>query len=365
MGHQGKKDFVSPLINRKTTLPVRVGNVTVGGDAPVSVQSMTCTKTEDVRATVAQIHALEEAGCEIVRVAVPTMEAAGAVGEIRKAIHIPLVADIHFDYRIALKVLELGVDKVRINPGNIGSRERIEKVLTAAKERGVPIRIGVNSGSLEKDILHLHGGVTPEGLAESALRHVRLCEEFGFEDIVISVKASDVPMMIATNRLLSEKVRYPLHLGVTEAGTPHTGILRSAVGIGALLSEGIGDTIRVSLTADPVQEVRAGFDILKSLHLRKRGITFVSCPTCGRTEADLFQIAEKVEKALSHVEKSLTVAIMGCAVNGPGEAREADIGVACGKGSALLFRKGETIRKIREDEIVETVVKEVMGWEES
>ena len=360
MRGSSEEDILSPPpFQRKATRPVRVGDVTIGGEAPVSVQSMTCTKTEDVRATVAQILALEEAGCEIVRVAVPTMEAAEAAGKIRKAIHIPLVADIHFDYRIALAVLRAGVDKVRINPGNIGSRERVGRVLAAAKERSVPLRIGVNSGSLEKDILRRHGGVTPEGLAESALRHVRLCEESGFEDLVISVKASDVPMMIATNRLLSEQVPYPLHLGVTEAGTPRTGILRSAVGIGALLAGGIGDTIRVSLTADPVQEVRAGFDILRSLCLRMRGITLVSCPTCGRTETNLFRIAEEVEAALSGVEKSLTVAVMGCAVNGPGEAREADIGVACGKGTALLFRKGEIVRKLREDEIVDAVVEEV------
>ena len=339
-----------------------VGRVKIGDGAPVSVQSMTCTKTEDIEATVGQIHQLEEAGCEIVRVAVPSREAALAVGEIRKQISIPLVADIHFDYRLALKVIEGGVDKVRINPGNIGSEDRIEAVLSAAKERGIPIRIGVNSGSLEKELLKRYEGVTPEALAESALRHVRICESKQFENIVISVKASDVPMMIATNRILSEKVDYPLHLGVTEAGTPKTGVLRSAVGIGTLLAEGIGDTIRVSLTGDPVEEVKAGFEILKSLHLRQHGITIISCPTCGRTQTGMFRIAEAVEKALSQEKKSLTVAIMGCAVNGPGEAREADIGVACGKGDALLFRKGETIGKIREEDIVGTLVEEVKNW---
>ncbi|NQT25216.1 flavodoxin-dependent (E)-4-hydroxy-3-methylbut-2-enyl-diphosphate synthase [candidate division KSB1 bacterium] len=351
-------------MKRKNTQAVRVGNVVIGGGAPISVQSMTCTKTEDVAETVAQILRLEDAGCEIVRVAVPSKEAADAVGLIREAIQIPLVADIHFDYKLALRVIELGVDKVRINPGNIGSRKRIEKVLYAAKERGIPIRIGVNSGSLEKDLLKQYGGVTPAALAESALRHVRICEEFNFEDIVISVKASDVPMMIETNRILAEKVSYPLHLGVTEAGTPRTGALRSAVGIGALLAEGIGDTIRVSLTGDPVEEVKAGFEILKSLHLREHGVTIISCPTCGRTQTSMFTLAEEVEKALTNEKKSLTVAIMGCAVNGPGEAKEADLGVACGKGSALLFRKGKTIRKIREDEIVETLVREVQEWTE-
>lgn len=350
-------------IKRRNTRAVRVGNVVIGGGAPVSVQSMTCTKTEDAAATVEQILRLEQAGCEIVRVAVPSKQAAGAVGPIREAIHIPLVADIHFDYKLALRVIELGADKVRLNPGNIGSRSRIEKVLSAAKERGVPIRIGVNSGSLEKNLLKQYGGVTPQALAESALRHVRICEEFDFEDIVISVKASDVPMMIATNRILSEKVDYPLHLGVTEAGTPRTGTLRSAVGIGTLLAEGIGDTIRVSLTGDPAEEVRAGFEILKSLRIREHGVTIISCPTCGRTQTAIFKLAEDVEKALADEEKSLTVAIMGCAVNGPGEAREADIGVACGKGNALLFKKGKVIRKLREEEIVRTLVKAVREWE--
>lgn len=355
--------MIKAKIKRRNTRAVRVGNVVIGGGAPVSVQSMTCTKTEDAAATVEQILRLEQAGCEIVRVAVPSKQAAEAVGPIREAIHIPLVADIHFDYRLALRVIELGVDKVRINPGNIGSRSRIEKVLSAAGERDIPIRIGVNSGSLEKDLLKQYDGVTPEALAESALRHVRICEAFGFEDIVISVKASDVPMMIATNRLLSDQVDYPLHLGVTEAGTPRTGTIRSAVGIGALLAEGIGDTIRVSLTGDPVEEVKAGFDILKSLRLREHGVTVISCPTCGRTQTAMFQLADEVEKALADEEKPLTVAVMGCAVNGPGEAKEADIGVACGKGDALLFKKGKVIRKIREEEIVRTLVKEVREWE--
>ena len=354
--------MIQSIIKRRNTRAIRVGGMMIGDGAPVSVQSMTCTKTEDAAATVEQILRLEQAGCEIVRVAVPTKEAAEAVGLIREAIQIPLVADIHFDYKLALRVIELGVDKVRINPGNIGSRKRIEAVLSAAKEQSIPIRIGVNSGSLEKDLLNQYNGVTPEALAESALRHVRICEAFNFEDIVISVKASDVPMMIATNRVLSEKVDYPLHLGVTEAGTPKTGTLRSAIGIGTLLAEGIGDTIRVSLTGDPVEEVRAGFEILKSLHLREHGVTIISCPTCGRTQTSMFELAEQVEKALTDEEKSLTVAIMGCAVNGPGEAKEADIGVACGKGDALLFKKGKTIRKIKESEIVETLVHEVKTW---
>lgn len=351
------------LIHRKKTRGIAVGRVMVGDGAAVSVQSMTCTKTEDIDATVAQIHALEEAGCEIVRVAVPGDEAATAVKEIRSQITIPLVADIHFDYRLAQKVIEGGIDKVRINPGNIGSEDRIRAVLSAAEERRIPIRIGVNSGSLEKDLLKQYGGVTPEALVESALRHVRICEKNGFEKLILSVKASDVPMMISTNRLLSEKTDYPLHLGVTEAGTPATGILRSAVGIGTLLAEGIGDTIRVSLTGDPVKEVKAAQDILKSLHLRDRGVTIISCPTCGRTRTGMFEIAEAVEEALANEEKTLTVAIMGCAVNGPGEAREADVGVACGKGDALLFRKGEVVGKIKESDIISTLVSEVQNWD--
>ncbi len=362
---KSKKSFADRrMMKRRATKKVRVGDVEIGGNAPVSVQSMTSTRTEDARFTVEQILGLQDAGCEIVRVAVPNREAAEAIGPIRKAISIPLVADIHFDYRLALAALDQGADKIRINPGNIGSEDHVRKVLSAAKERGIPVRIGVNGGSLEKELIQKYNGITAEALAESALRHVRLCEDAGFEDIVLSVKTSNVPLMIAANRLLAEQTPYPIHLGVTEAGTPKKGVLRSAVGIGALLAEGIGDTIRVSLTGDPVEEVNAGFEILKTLKLRQKGLTIVSCPTCGRTQTNLVSIAEEVERRLEGVDKILTVAVMGCAVNGPGEAREADIGVACGKGSALLFRKGETIRKLREDEIVQTLVEEVMAWEE-
>ena len=351
-------------MKRKMTKKINVGNISIGGDAPISVQSMTCTKTADVQATVVQIHQLEDAGCEIVRVAIPDREAADALGRIKQEIRIPLVADIHFDYRLALKALEMGVDKIRINPGNIGSRDRVEQVLSAAKERGIPIRIGVNAGSLEKELIQKFNGITADGLVESALKHVSICEEAGFDDIVVSIKASDVPLMIETNRLLSSRINYPLHLGVTEAGTPKHGILRSAVGIGTLLSEGIGDTIRVSLTGDPVEEIRVGFEILKSLHLRKHGLTIISCPTCGRTQVNVVSIVEAIEKKLTDVNKPLTLAIMGCAVNGPGEAKEADIGVACGKGDGLLFKKGEIVRKLKETEIVDVLVEEVEKWED-
>jgi (E)-4-hydroxy-3-methylbut-2-enyl-diphosphate synthase len=349
---------------RKPTQTVRVGDVVIGGKAPVSVQSMTNTKTEDVKATVGQIKQLEDAGCEIVRVSVPTPEAAENLDLIRKQIRIPLVADIHFNYRLALKAINNGAQKIRINPGNIGSRKRVETILRAAMEREIPVRIGVNAGSLEQGIIQKYNGITAEGLVESALNHLRICEETGFRDIVVSIKASHVPLMIEANRLLSEKTACPVHLGVTEAGSLKTGVLRSAVGIGALLAEGIGDTIRVSLTGDPVQEVRAGYEILKSLQLRKHGLTILSCPTCGRTETNMVSIVEQVEKALEKYDRPLTIAVMGCAVNGPGEAREADIGVACGRRSALLFRRGEVIRKLREEEIVPALVQEVIQWPE-
>lgn len=341
---------------------VQIGSVHIGNHAPVAVQSMTCTKTEDVASTVAQIHALEKAGCEIVRVAVPSEAAAQSIQAIKNEISIPLVADIHFDYKLALLSIEAGADKIRINPGNIGSEDRVEKVLKAAAERTIPIRIGVNGGSLDKEILNKYQGVTAEGLVESAMKHVSICEKFHFDQIVLSVKTSNVLLMIETNRLLAKKVDYPLHLGVTEAGTPKLGVLRSAIGIGTLLAEDIGDTIRVSLTGDPVEEVKAGFEILKALKLREKGITIVSCPTCGRTQTQMIPIAEKVEQALSHIETPLTVAVMGCAVNGPGEAREADLGIACGKESALLFIKGEIIRRIPADKIVDVLVHEVTNW---
>jgi (E)-4-hydroxy-3-methylbut-2-enyl-diphosphate synthase len=351
-------------IKRRKTRQIQVGNVLIGGDAPISVQSMTCTKTEDVRATVNQIRKLEEAGCEIVRVAVPDMKAAEAISEIKKAIRIPLVADIHFDYQLALKAIETGADKIRINPGNIGSPDRVRQILKSAKERQIPVRIGVNAGSLEKPLIEKYRGVTPKALLKSALKQIEICEKAGFADLVISIKASDVALMIQVNRLLSGITDYPIHLGVTEAGTIRTGVLRSAVGIGTLLAEGVGDTIRVSLTGDPVEEVKSGFEILKSLHLREHGLTIISCPTCGRTQTNVISIVEKAEKALAGIDKPLTLAIMGCAVNGPGEAKEADLGVACGKESALLFKKGKVVRKIREEEIVEILVKEVKQWKE-
>ncbi len=335
-----------------------VGKVQVGGGAPVSVQSMTNTDTKDAATTAAQINQLARAGCEIARVAVPDREAADVLHLIKKQIEIPLVADIHFDYRLALTALEKGVDGLRINPGNIGKREKVSEVAAAAKERGVPIRIGVNAGSLEKDLLDRYGSPTAAALVESAMRHIQLLEELGFFDIKVSVKASNVSLMLEAYRMLAEKVNYPLHVGVTEAGTLRSGVIKSAVGIGALLAEGIGDTIRVSLTGHPLEEVRVGYEILKSLGLRTRGIDLVSCPTCARTRIDLIRIANEVEDRLRGITKPLKVAVMGCVVNGPGEAKEADVGIAGGKGVGLLFRRGQVVRSIPEDELVEELVRE-------
>ena len=349
-------------MNRKTTKTVQIGNVRIGGGAPVAIQSMTNTKTEDVEATVRQICALTEAGCEIVRCAVPTMEAAEALREIRRQITIPLVADIHFDYRLALKAIESGVDKVRINPGNIGSRERVRAVADAARERGIPIRIGVNSGSLEKPLLEKYGGVTAEALVESALSQAAVLEEMQFTDIVISIKASDVPLCVEAYELLSQRTDYPLHIGITEAGTPYEGTIKSAVGLGILLHEGIGDTLRVSLTGDPVEEIRAGRAILRAAGLRKGGIEVVSCPTCGRTQIDLIGLAEQVNDMVRDMPLDLKVAVMGCVVNGPGEAREADIGIAGGIGEGLLIRHGEVIRKVPEDQLLEALREELLHW---
>lgn len=351
-------------MKRKITKKVWVAGVAIGGDTPVTVQSMTCTKTEDRSATIDQIHRLQDAGCDLVRIAVPTREAADNIPSIKKSIKIPLIADIHFDYKLAILAIQNGADKVRINPGNIGEADRTRAVLLAAKEKGIPVRIGVNSGSLEKSLVDKYSGVTAAGLVESALNHIRLCEETNFTDLVLAIKASDVPLMIESNRLLSEKTDYPLHLGVTESGTVRTGVIRSAVGIGTLLSEGIGDTIRVSLTGDPVEEIYAGFEILKSLQLRRRGVTIISCPTCGRLQTELAPLVQIIEKKLANETKSLKLALMGCAVNGPGEAKEADIGIACGKDSALLFKKGEVVGKIKADQIVETVLQEVKRWKE-
>lgn len=346
-------------IERKKTRKIRIGDIYIGGDAPVAVQSMTNTDTRDVSATVDQIKRLEEAGCDIVRVAVPDSEAAEALKRIRKSIRIPLVADIHFDYRLALASIENGADKIRINPGNIGGTEKVRKVVEAAKARGIPIRIGVNSGSLEKHILAKYGAATPQAMADSAMGHVRMLEDLGFHEIVISLKASNVPVTIESYRLMSAMTDYPLHIGVTEAGTLFSGMVKSAAGIGCLLAEGIGDTLRVSLTGDPVEEVRVGIEILKALDLRRTGVELISCPTCGRTRIDLIKIANEVEKRLAGCSKPIKVAVMGCAVNGPGEAREADIGIAGGVGEALLFKKGRIIRKIPQERIVDELLEEI------
>ena len=338
---------------------VNVGGVLVGGGNPVSVQSMTNTDTRDVESTCAQIEKLTAAGCEIIRAAVPDMEAAEAIGKIKKQIKIPLVADIHFDYKLALECIKNGVDKVRINPGNIGSRERVKAVADAAKSRAIPIRIGVNGGSLEKDLLQKYGGPAADALVESAMRHVEILDDVNFSDVVVSIKVSSVPTMIEAYRKFSKLCPIPLHVGVTEAGTMRGGIIKSSIGIGVLLSEGIGDTIRVSLTADPAEEIRAAKDILNALEIRKSGVTLVSCPTCGRTRIDLIPIAEEVERRLKDVHKDIKVAVMGCAVNGPGEAREADIGIAGGNGEGLIFKKGEIVRKVPEDRIIEELMKEI------
>ena len=347
---------------RKMTKEVQVGNIKIGGGNPIIIQSMCNTDTRDVAATVNQILQLEEAGCELVRIAILDMEAANAVGEIKKQIHIPLVADIHFDYRLALRVMDLGIDKVRINPGNIGEESRIQQVVEKAKEKKIPIRIGVNSGSLEKDLVEKYGGVTPQGLVESALRHVRILEKYGFYDIVVSIKASDVVFSLEAYQLLSEAIEYPIHVGITEAGTVYGGTIKSAVGIGAILATGIGDTIRVSLTGNPVEEIRAAKEILKSLSLRKFGIELISCPTCGRTQIDLISIANEVEQLCQGINKDIKVAVMGCVVNGPGEAREADVGIAGGKGEGLLFKKGEIIKKLKEEELVSALMEEIKKY---
>lgn len=344
---------------RRKTRQVNIGGILVGGNAPISVQTMTKTKTSDVDATVAQIKQAADAGCDIVRVTVNDKEAADAIGEIVKRSPIPIVADIHFNHVFALKAVEASVAKVRINPGNIGSRERIRQVLEAAKAKGIPIRIGVNSGSLEEDILEKHGYPTAEALFESAMRHVGICEDFGFRDVIISVKSTDVRLMIEAYRLVAERTDIPLHLGVTEAGPTKVGTIKSAVGIGTLLAEGIGDTIRVSLTDDPVKEVEVGKEILRSLSLASRNIELIACPTCGRLEVDLFSIMKQLEEKLEGIKKPVKIAVLGCVVNGPGEASEADIGIAAGKGVAILYRKGEMVRRIKEEEIVSAILEEV------
>ncbi len=344
---------------RRKTRQVNVGGILVGGNAPISVQTMTKTKTSDVAATLAQIRQAAEAGCDIVRVTVNDKEAADAIAEIVRQSPIPVIADIHFNHVFALKAVEANVAKVRLNPGNIGSRDRIQQVLTAAKGKNIPIRIGVNSGSLEEDILEKHGYPTPEALFESAMRHVGICEDFNFNDVIISVKSTDVKLMIEAYRLVAERTDIPLHLGVTEAGTTKIGTIKSAVGIGTLLAEGIGDTIRVSLTDDPVREIEVGKEILRSLSLASRNIELIACPTCGRLEVDLFGIMKQLEEKLEGVKKPVKIAVLGCVVNGPGEASEADIGIAAGKGVAILYRKGEVVKRVREDEIVQTILEEV------
>ena len=341
------------------TKQIHVGAVPVGGGAPVAIQSMCNTNTADVAATVEQIHQLEEAGCEIVRVAVPDMDAAKAVGKIRSQIHIPLVADIHFDYKLALQCIDSGIDKIRINPGNIGAEERVKAVADACRKNGIPIRIGVNGGSLEKPLLRKYGGVTAEALVESAFGHIKLLNKFDFDDICISVKCSSVPVTMKAYQLLHEQCDYPLHLGVTEAGTPKLGIIKSAMGIGGLLCMGIGDTLRVTLTADPVEEIAVAKDILKAAGLRKEGVNLIACPTCGRTKIDLIAIADEVERRLADCKKNITVAVMGCVVNGPGEASAADVGIAGGNGEGLVLRKGEVLRKVSQEHLVDALMDEI------
>ena len=359
-------------ITRRPSKEIKIGSVTIGGNNPIAIQSMCNTKTEDVPATVAQINALLAAGCDIIRCAVPHMEAAKAFSEIKKGIHIPLVADIHFDYKLAIEAIKNGADKVRINPGNIGSQDKVHEVVQAAKEYGIPIRVGVNGGSLEKELVAKYGGTTPEALVESALKQVDALEKFDFDNIVISIKSSDVMMSIRAHELISKQTKYPLHVGITETGLVSNGSIKSAVGIGVILYEGIGDTIRVSLTGDPVYEVRAAKSILSSLGLRKSGINLVSCPTCGRTNIDLIGLAEKVQDLIDEIEnnrnkdnklnteKPVKIAVMGCVVNGPGEARDADLGIAGGKGEGLIFKKGEIIKKVPEAELLPAFKEEII-----
>ncbi|NBJ00526.1 flavodoxin-dependent (E)-4-hydroxy-3-methylbut-2-enyl-diphosphate synthase [Lachnospiraceae bacterium] len=348
---------------RQNTKEIRIGDVVIGGNHPVAIQSMTNTKTEDIKGTVEQIHRLEAAGCEIVRCTVPTLEAAEALREIKKNIQIPLVADIHFDYRMAIVAIENGADKIRINPGNIGGEERLRAVVDKAKEHEIPIRVGVNSGSLEKTLLEKYGAVTAEGIVESALDKVRMIEEMGYDNLVVSIKSSDVMMCVKAHELIAEQCPYPLHVGITEAGTVYSGNIKSSIGLGIILYEGIGNTIRVSLTGDPSEEIRSAKLILKTLGLRKGGIEVVSCPTCGRTQIDLIGLANQVEKMVQEFPLDLKVAVMGCVVNGPGEAREADIGIAGGKGEGLLIKKGEVVKKVKEEELLETLRRELQNWE--
>lgn len=349
-------------MRRDDTKVIHIGNVAIGGGNPIAIQSMTNTRTEDVQATVEQILALEKVGCEIIRCAVPTMEAAEALREIKKRIHIPLVADIHFDYRLAIAAIENGADKIRINPGNIGDITRVKAVVDKAKEYNIPIRVGVNSGSLEKNLVEKYGGVTAEGIVESALDKVRMIEELGYDNLVVSIKSSDVLMCVKAHELIAEQCQYPLHVGITEAGTVLSGNIKSSVGLGIILHEGIGDTIRVSLTGDSLEEIKSAKLILRTLGLRKGGIEVVSCPTCGRTKIDLIGLANQVEEMVQDIPLDIKVAVMGCVVNGPGEAKEADIGIAGGIGEGLLIRKGEIVKKVKEDKLLETLREELLNW---
>jgi len=349
-------------MKRENTKEVHIGNVTIGGKHPVAIQSMTNTKTEDVEATVTQILALEAVGCEIIRCAVPTMEAARALKEIKKRIHIPLVADIHFDYKLAIAAIENGADKIRINPGNIGSQERVRAVVDKAKEYNVPIRVGVNSGSLEKELIEKYGGVTAEGIVESALLKVSQIKDMGYDNLVVSIKSSDVMMCVKAHELIAAQCPYPLHVGITEAGTVLSGNIKSSVGLGIMLYNGIGNTIRVSLTGDPLEEIKSAKLILKTLGLRKGGIEVVSCPTCGRTKINLIGLANQVENMVADIPLDIKVAVMGCVVNGPGEAREADIGIAGGIGEGLLIKKGEIIKKVKEEELLDALREELLHW---
>lgn len=351
-------------MTREETRAVNIGGRWIGGGHPIAIQSMTNTKTEDIDATVGQILALERAGCEIIRCAVPTMEAAQAIKTIKRQIHIPLVADIHFDYRLAIAAIENGADKIRINPGNIGGADRVRAVVDKARENNIPIRVGVNSGSLEKNLLEKYGGVTAEGIVESALDKVRMIEELGYDNLVVSIKSSDVMMCVRAHELIARECAYPLHVGITESGTLISGNIKSSVGLGIILNQGIGDTIRVSLTGDPLEEIKSAKIILKTLGLRKGGIEVVSCPTCGRTKIDLIGLANQVENMVADIPLDIKVAVMGCVVNGPGEAKEADIGIAGGIGEGLLIKKGEIIRKVKEEELLDTLREELLHWGE-
>ena len=348
---------------RDNTKVIKIGNKVIGGGNPIMIQSMTNTHTEDVKATVAQIKELEKAGCDIIRATVPTHEAALAFKEIKKQINIPLVADIHFDYRLAIEAMENGADKIRINPGNIGGADKIKAVVDVAKERNIPIRVGVNSGSLEKDILEKYHGVTAEGIVESALDKVKIIEDLGYDNLVVSIKSSDVLMSVKTHELISKQCNYPLHVGITEAGTAFSGTIKSSIGLGLILNQGIGDTIRVSLTDNPVMEVRTAKQILRTLGLRKGGIEVVSCPTCGRTQIDLISLAKRVEAEVENYDLDIKLAVMGCVVNGPGEAKEADLGIAGGKGLGVLIKHGEIVKKVPEEELFDVLKEELDNWE--